>query len=83
MESYPHIFSLDRPRDANERPPDLPRTRNHPLHGSLSYVQKVVVAGALVEEKGGHASLAVGVERRLIKQEVVSCARHAKSKEPK
>ena len=49
-----------------DRPPDLPRTRSHPLHGSLSCVQKVVLAGAFVEEKGGHASLVVGVEHRLI-----------------
>ena len=68
------------PRDANERPPDLPRMPSHPLHPRQSPLPKGLVGGALVEENGGHVRLVVGVEDRLIKEEVVTCARHAKSK---
>ena len=68
------------PRDANAPPPALPRMRSHALRPRRMGVPKELVGGALVEENGGHARLGLGVEHRLIKQEVVSCARHAKSK---
>ena len=68
------------PRDANAPPPALPRMRSHALRPRRMGVPNELVGGALVEENGGHARLGLGVEHRLIKQEVVSCARHAKSK---
>ena len=81
MESFPHIMlARPPPRDANAPPPALPRMRSHALRPRRMGVPKELVGGALVEENGGHARLGVGVERRVITQDVVSCARHAKSK---
>ena len=79
---YPLESSLARPppRDADAPPPALPRMRSHALRPRRMGVPKELVGGALVEENGGHARLGVGVERRVITQDVVSCARHAKSK---
>ena len=68
------------PHDPDAPPPALPRMRSHALRPRRMGVPKELVGGALVEENGGHARLGLGVEHRLIKQEVVSCARHAKSK---
>ena len=68
--------AIARRKRASSRPP----MRSHALRPRRMGVPKELVGGALVEENGGHARLGAGVEHRLIKDEVVSCARHAKSK---
>ena len=84
MESYPHPFSRSaataRPRRASSRPPARPQPRPPPA--PMACAEGVRLRPRL-EEKGGHASLVVGDGHRLIKDEIVSCARHAKSESAK
>ena len=87
MESYPSHGSLGRFRTTQTAV--LPSS--HACLATLSTRAKRLCertrwGGELVEENGGNVRLVevvVGVEHRLIKEEVVACARHAKSKSPK
>ena len=76
----PSLFSLGRHRTTQTRvlPPSRASTAT-PSARANGVCRRVRLRPRL-EQKGGHASLVVGVEHRLIKEEVVSCARHAKSK---
>ena len=71
------------PHDPDARPPALPRVHSHTLRPRQRRVPKESDCGLALRRKRWPCVARSGGEHRLIKDEIVSCARHAKSESAK